>query len=441
MPTARRLNIPGAILIAAVTFNAVLAIINAHVILLTPAAAIAVQSGLTGAAFSYAFLRSRNEMAPWYLLLSLLVLLFLIRSVLMFFLIEQPEPKYVAEVVTIPIFVLLGMTCKERDLDRPILIIFAIVTGVGFIEAFFPAIYSDLFNITSYYIQTRGYAETNFWAAGSTLFVSATRPNERFFDFLDAPRMSSIFLEPVSLGNFVTIMGAYFTVRFRDLPVRVVAAGLPGLVFLLIGCDGRLATISIIFVCCVCFIAPSLPRYSKIAYLPGILLIGGVFIFVTNANPGDDFPGRVANTFDVLFRQYTLANWLGLSNNFTYDAADSGVAYLIATQSLIGTALLWIFITISARQTSAIQVKYTHALLLYISLTMMVSYSFLTIKTAALAWFIHGSLQRLQTKSLRNLKTENIYVRTGLFGRRNPRPYRTPAAPVGLTEKANLQKL
>ena len=64
------------------------------------------------------------------------------------------------------------------------------------------------------------------------------------------------------------------------------------------------------------------------------------------------------------------------------------------TQSIVITAIIWLFISCVSNQTTEEQVRFTHAVLLYLALTMIVSYSMLTIKTAALAWFAQGVFQR-----------------------------------------------
>ena len=53
---------------------------------------------------------------------------------------------------------------------------------------------------------------------------------------------------------------------------------------------------------------------------------------------------------------------------------------------------MWSFITLSADESSPEQKIYKNSLLLYLALTMMVSYSFVSIKTAAPIWFIFGTL-------------------------------------------------
>ena len=117
---------------------------------------------------------------------------------------------------------------------------------------------------------------------------------------------------------------------------------------------------------------------------------------ITGVN--DDIGGRVARTVELLQR-FDLAAWLGAANEHLVPAMDSGIAYLIATQSIIATMVFWVFIACASRQETIEQKRYLNAAMLYLSLTMLVSYSMLTIKTAAILWFVHGSLQQPQTKS------------------------------------------
>jgi hypothetical protein len=67
---------------------------------------------------------------------------------------------------------------------------------------------------------------------------------------------------------------------------------------------------------------------------------------------------------------------------------------MIATQSFIGLLLFWLLLVLGADERRPDQARFLHALCLYIVLTMLVSYSLFSIKTAALFWFIHGSFQR-----------------------------------------------
>lgn len=386
----RCLDAPALIVIAAVSFNALLAIVSSHVVRLSPEAVILAEVSLLSAAHILALLKYRSEMAPWYLLLGLLFLLFLGRSLVT----GHAEPKFIRDVVIIPTFIILGIASNSGQLDRTISIILIIVVVMGLVEAIFPQIYANTFNIKDYYEQTRGYTSEDFFNKNSSLFVSATRPQTRMFEFVDMPRLSSIFLEPVSLGNYCTIMVAYFCARFSSLSKLAVFTGILAVTFLIIGCDGRLASVSAVLIIAICILAPYMPPFSGALYLPVVLIAALIVIPFLNPDAGaDDFSGRVAFSLDLL-SQFTLPDLLGYSDKFLEKAVDSGIAYLILTQSLIGTVLIWFFIACLSTQKNEEQVRYTLSLLLYMALAMMVSYSTLTIKTASIAWFIHGVLQQ-----------------------------------------------
>ena len=389
------LGAPALILIAAVSFNAFLAVINAHLFRLTDSIVIAVEIILLMTAHLVALKRYHQDMAAWYLLLGLLIVWCLVRALAT----GHIEPKLARDIAIIPTFILLGMISDPKQLDRTALIILAIAGAVGAVEAIFPDWYSSVFDIKNYYIQTRNYTIDDFYNKESTLFVSATRADGRMFAFLDMPRLSSIFLEPVSLENYCTIMTAYFCTRFRKLSAPALSLGMLIVAFLLVGSDGRLATASAALVVAVCVFAPYVPSFCAALYLPLILIAGLGVTLIMHPDPNsDDFPGRIAYTADML-QNFTLADLLGLSDKLLQNAVDSGIAYLIITQSLIGVVVLILFVICASAQHSKEQVRFMHALLMYIALTMMVSASVLTIKTAALAWFIHGALQRSSTRA------------------------------------------
>jgi putative polymerase len=380
---------PALVLIGCVVFNAGLAVVNGHIMALPPALVIAAEGMLVSAALGLAMLGWKPQMAPSLALIALLVLFATFRGLLM----AQPEPKFLRDVLLIPTFIMLGMSFDERGLTRTILLLHTIVFLVFLLEAVAPRAYSDLLHIQDYYVNTRGNKLDEFYNTNSELFISATRPDERFFSFVDAPRLSSIFLEPVSLGNYCSIIAAFTCACFRRLGWPAVAyLGLTTLA-MLVGCDGRLATATCVLIVVVAVVAPWLPPRSHVLYLP--LTLAFVFALVIGADlrPGtDDFAGRLAHTVELL-RNYDVAEMLGLSNEYLMKSMDSGVAYLIMTQSVLGLLLLWAYVAWGAREDTAEQVRFTHTLSLYLALSMMVSYSFLTIKTGAVLWFIQGTLQ------------------------------------------------
>jgi putative polymerase len=381
--------LPILLVLAAVLFNGALAIVNASFMRLTTGSVIGAELVIVMLAQLTILRHYRQEMLPWFGMIAVAVLFSLIRGAV----VGHFEPKFLRDVLLIPTFLMLGMTTSPRRLPLLLVLLHIAIVGVAIFEATFTQAYSNLFDVRGYYIATRAFDDTDFWNTSSDLFVSATRPGERFFSFVDLHRVSSTFLEPVSLGNYVVIVTAFLCVAFHSLSPRLRAFLILGNLIALVACDGRHAALCSLVIIAMTVAAPRMPRTSALIYLP-IGLIGAVILAnVTNANPRDDnFMGRLAHCVTLLGRYDTL-DWLGLSNRFLVPASDSGIAYMIETQSFIGVLLFWLLLVVGADERRTEQTKYLHALCLYIVLTMLVSYSLFSIKTAALLWFIHGSLQ------------------------------------------------
>lgn len=380
---------PALVLLGSVGFNAGLAVVNGHVMPVPTALVIVSEALFVSAAMGLALLAWRPQMTPSLALIATLALFAIFRGLLL----AQPDPKLLRDVVLIPIFLMLGMAFDNRGLARAVLVLHTIIVAVFLLEALAPQAYSDLLHIQDYYIKTRGNKLDEFYNTNSELFINATRPDERFFSFIDAPRMSSIFLEPVSLGNYCSIITVFACACFRRLGWPATAYIALTTAAMLVGCDGRLATATCVLIVIACAIAPWLPRRTAVLYLPATLAFVFALVIGAGLKPGtDDFPGRLAYTVN-LFLNYDVAEFMGLSNEFISKSMDSGAAYLITTQSLPGLLLIWAYIGWGTREDTAEQVRFTHGLSLYLALSMMVSYSFLTIKTGAVLWFIQGALQ------------------------------------------------
>jgi putative polymerase len=224
--------------------------------------------------------------------------------------------------------------------------------------------------------------------------VSATRPDNRLFGFISFHRLSSTFLEPVSLGNYCIVVVAFVCARFTRLrwPMRWFLLG--GAVLAIIGSDGRLAAVTSSAIIVVSMFAARLPRHSWAMYLPAVAMVAFLLVELAAVQSGsDDFIGRIAHTMELL-KRFSLAEYVGLSTDRTLlaEAVDSGFAYLILTQSLVGLAAIWLVVAFAARNATPEQVRFAHATCIYLSFSMMVSFAFLTVKTAALLWFIYGAL-------------------------------------------------
>ena len=389
--------VPGLLVIAAVLFNPALAIINAHVTPLSSAAVVGSEMALVCAAQIIALANYRPAMMTWYALLVILLSFAIYRS----FALEQLSAKYLRDVLLIPTFITLGMTFDDEKLTRVILTIHVVVVAVLVLEAVDTPAYSALFHVQDYYINTRDYAVGDFWNKQSDLYVSATRPDERLFSFIALHRLSSIFLEPVSLGDYCIIIVAFVATRWRRLSLPALTFVVGGTVFALVGSDGRLAAAASCAIVVAAIATSYLPRLFPLLALPCVLTAALLLVQLGDLHDyADNFSGRIAHTVELL-RQFGAAEFFGVSSNeeLLSMAVDSGISYLIITQSVMAVVILWMFIALGSRRNSLDQARFTDATAIYLSLTMMVSFSFLTIKTASLLWFIHGSLQAARGSS------------------------------------------
>jgi putative polymerase len=385
----RRPFIPGSIVAGATFFNACLAVINAHVFPMTALAVIGIEIFLVTAAHAVALLNYRRDMTRWYILIWCLLIIAIIRAICMG---GTFDARSLRDVLLIPTFIILGLTYDSRSLPTLVNVLIAVTAVFMLLEAISLSSYSWLFEIQHYYISTRGLTQDDFWNKESPLFLSATRAGGRYFNVIDLHRLSSVFLEPVGAETFCIVVWTFicsFYARMRPVTRWTMIA----IVLLMIaGCDGRLALVTSIIVAAAALMSVYLPTRLPFFYLP--IVTGCVVSLVYMAGwrfTEDDFAGRLALSAHILF-DMEASDVLGLA--VAGWSADSGIGHLVTTQSIFGTILLWGFLTLGAKQSTPTQARYLHATALWLSLFMMVSFTFLTIKAAALLWFIFGSLQR-----------------------------------------------
>jgi putative polymerase len=381
------------LILAAVLFNAVLSLVNAHAMPLTPAYVIAAEVLILTACVALIASGLRHDDRPW-LILMLAVLWIGLTSSLMR---EQLAAKSIRDVAIIPIFVMLGL----RYSASPVRVFTAVqlaVFSVVLIEAFDQYLFATLFAVKSYYINTRDFSAETFWNEASELFLSATRPSDRFIPLFDLHRMSSVFLEPVSLGNYVCIVVIFLTAYWTALTRRQKLWFAFTTLFLLAACDGRLATVTCLFIIGVGLIVAVLPPRIFVLYLPAAVLGAClVVLYLAPQASGDNFTGRLAVMVGLL-SNLSLADLVAVSPLSSLGRHyDSGVTYLVVTQTLVGAALVWASITLVPHIRARRQAVIVHGTCLFVAFNLLVSYSVFSIKTAAVLWFLYGTALRHPT--------------------------------------------
>jgi putative polymerase len=375
------------VLILAVSFNAFLAILNGHGLTLNRGSVVVAEMAIYAATIAILMFNADRRMLPWFLLAVFIV----VNGLLLSLGNGAFNPKYMRDVLVIPVFIMLGMT-YSGSLARPVIILQTIVFGVAVLEAVSPGAYAEIFQILKYYVNTRDFNQNAFWNSESTLFVSATRPGDRFFGFVNLHRVSSIFLEPVSLGNYCVIIAVFLNAYWRKLGIGARIYLAVSTLALLIACDGRLAASSIVIVLMGTAFLRKMSSQWSFLYLPMMVAFSALFAWGSNSEAGrDNFSGRLAGSIATL-SQVDFSGLIGFDAQSADFAADSGITYFILTQSLLGVVVIWSAICLlPVGRTLATRV-YVHGIAMFVPLNLMVSNSFFSIKVASLMWFCFGHL-------------------------------------------------
>ena len=312
--------------------------------------------------------------------LSYMLLLFALRG--------EIDLKAVRDVL-IPIgFYFMGTQVRDiRLADRLVTISIAIVLVFGLFEYFLTELYLDFFNVLGYFIARGSLTLEDTFGATRGLFISGLRPEPRtLLSFLGLHRVSSVFLEPVSAGNFGAIVFAWALFR-TDMRYRLVvmAAAIATVVL----ADARFG-----FYTCI-LMTLMLPFYRLVAkpvwmVLPFLLLaLIAVYGLATGTDGGaNDIAGRFKVTAAILTR-LDLPVVLGIATTDEF-TADSGLAYTLTKFGLFGFVALWAALVFAPFK-DAKAWSFHSMVLIYLLLLMIISNSFFSIKTAALLWFVLGT--------------------------------------------------
>lgn len=376
---------PESLLWAAVLFNCVLCFVDTNLFTMNPLAVIAAEAAILGLAFLVPFSLGRRLPGRMDFLLLLLLATWLLLS----FFRQSLELKFFRDVAIIPIFVILGMASHGVALHRRLFWLHMIILGFAVWEAISVESLVSFFSIGDYFANTRGLNPDDWWIENG-LYLSSIRPETRFlFPSLPLHRLSSVFLEPVSLGNYVIIATIWLTGFRRQIPRQMWLIAVFATLLLLIGSDSRMASATCLVVVALAPLRNWIPQYVPILTAPIVIAAMFLAVSIFGLESGtDDFGGRLAYSVDV-FRTFGLEDYAGLSLDHINATQDAGFAYVFVSQSLIVALILWGCLFV--RSTGTPESKYVHlAVAVYLSLNLTVSWSLFSIKTAALLWFLLG---------------------------------------------------
>ncbi len=289
-------------------------------------------------------------------------------------------------------FFWLGCNLGRPELvDRALVYLIAMVISIGLFELLMLDTYTRFFDIFSYYVSTGNLAPITDYVRESRLQLNGTRPEgigrTLLPGLLGNHRVSSVFLEPVSLGNFATIVAAWgFSRDKRGWQTGAFFVG--AAIVMIILCDSRFALLLIPLM----FATRLLLRGNalNLALLAPFVAIGLVlFMGATAETHGDNLVGRLAVSgsslldFDVgLLFALKVPPYFG----------DMGYAYVLAGFGLPLTLLLWFSLWLLPLPDARAQ-RFRALISLYMALILGVSgTSLFAFKTSALLWCLLGCM-------------------------------------------------
>ncbi|MEM1365626.1 MAG: UDP-phosphate alpha N-acetylglucosaminyltransferase [Pseudomonadota bacterium] len=293
--------------------------------------------------------------------------------------------------ILIPIaFYFVGRNLRDIEvMDRFVIALGSFVVAFGFFEWALTDLYVQYVGPLNYYIArgTVNAEDVSDLVRETGLFASGTRYGDRNFfpDLVGDHRVSSVFLEPVSMGNFGAILfmwGAFRSgMKNRWIPFALAA-------LCIIGSDARFGMMATIAVGGALLIAPLAPRI--VLFVLPFAITGALFAYGQSSIAilwDDNFSGRILWASQIL-DSLTWRHVLGISSDELF-VADSGYAYVLTQIGFLGMIFVWaVFVYTSGPNLDAWRFRFAFGI--YLCLNLVVSNSAFSIKTGAILWAMLG---------------------------------------------------
>ncbi len=301
--------------------------------------------------------------------------------------------KSIRDVLVIFIFTLMGTQCSPAQLIKGFRYITFVVLAVMLLEGFYVGFYAWLFKPAFYYANTRGVEQ--YWPDSSGLFRNSLGVAGRFsFGLFGQRRLSSIFLEQVSLANYAMILAMVTMVFWKSLKKFDRSLFVISIIFIIVANSTRTGTAICLLMIPGYVLFPRLPARSFRFTMPLLLILLAILFFDPNEPvnlTSDDLRGRMAHTF-ALISHMNVKDFLIGNISKIIDTGDSGYAYLIYTQTLFGLAYFWYALTKILPFQNDVSKRFSQAVAFFIAFNLMIGGAVLSIKVAAPLWLIAGCL-------------------------------------------------
>ncbi|RYY02581.1 MAG: polysaccharide biosynthesis protein GumE [Gammaproteobacteria bacterium] len=278
--------------------------------------------------------------------------------------------------------------------ERGLIVASIVILIFGFFELFFVDQFTRFFDIFGYYVSTGNLAPITDYVRESKLQLNGIRPEgigrTLFPGLLGSHRVSSVFLEPISMGNFATMCAAWGLSKgpseYRKMALFV------GIAFvMMVLSDSRFALMAVSLM----VIARIVLKGSNVnlAILAPFLAIALLLVLGLDATGrgSDSFQGRLAfSGFTLMSFDLPMIFGVGGLENF----ADQGYAYVISSFGLPICLLLWFSFWI-LKMPDDEGTRFRAFVAIYFSLILCISgNSAFAFKSSAVLWLLFGCTLR-----------------------------------------------
>lgn len=292
------------------------------------------------------------------------------------------------------IFVWAGRAHAQngRSLDRPLLVLAGVVVAVGLVQAVIPDIYNRLFNTFNYYVSLGGINSASAQVSGQSVTLNGMRPEgigrTLLPQVLGAQRVSSVFLEPVSLGNFAVILLSWGLAKSRE-QWRTAAWFVGAALVCIVLADSRFGFYMTGLLLVLRFVLHGRGHLLGLVF-PAFGAVGLLLLATYLPSDGDNLLGRMTVSGQVLL-SFDERNLLGL-RDFATNFGDMGYAYVFTRFSLVGAALMWLCVYLLPLHDETAR-RFRTFMSAYVTLILCVSgTSLFALKTAGVMWFAVGAM-------------------------------------------------
>jgi hypothetical protein len=379
-----------ALIVVAVLYNAVLAILGARGIPLSYSSVAAVEIVIMFAclALSLSTGFSNHDIMPL-AILWFIATIALIASIYF-------DRIYVVSIRNFALITVFGMLGHRMNINfiRKAFLITSTMTLVVLIwEISSVESYASFFSPAHYYEMTRGVGLNEFDDSG--LSIGTIAFEGRFsLGIFSGRRTSSIFLEQVSINSYAIVCMVFLNGMWGKLSLKEKSLQLVTILLIIASNNARMGALMCIVMPMGYLVFPWLNR-NLILAIP-FVIIGLIFLlsgYIQNAM-GDDLTGRLGVTYRLLNR-FDLADLFVGNPLIVGRTFDSGYSFIIASIGLFGGLAYLLFLAYYPRHETEDQRRASWSLAVYILTWLTVGgTATFSIKTAALLWSFISCLSR-----------------------------------------------